>query len=184
MGIPHEHPKVRAVLGILSAFPDLLGLAAERAEAIFGPPDLTSDVFPFDFTEYYRDEMGTDIKRRFLSYPRLIAPDQLAEIKLRTNRLEAEIAEEHSRGVRRPVNLDPGYLTLSKLVLATTKDYGHRIYLRDGIYAEVTLRFRGGRFEPWPWTYPDYRTEPYLAFFRQVRDAYRKEIAATTAANQ
>jgi len=178
MGAAREHPGVRAILGILSAFADLIDLAADRAEAIFGPADLRSEVFPFDFTDYYREEMGPDIKRRFLSYPRLIAPDRLAEIKIRTNRLEAEIARDHSRGVPRPVNVDPGYLALDKLVLATTKDYSHRIYLRDGIYAEATLRFRHGRFEPWPWTYPDYRTEAYTRFFLQVRQAYRRQMAA------
>jgi uncharacterized protein DUF4416 len=88
------------------------------------------------------------------------------------------------RGRQRRINLDPGYIDLAKLVLATTKDQQHRLYLGQGIYAEVTLRFTGGRFVPWDWTYPDYRTAEYLAFFDAVRQRYRQQLLALRAEPQ
>ena len=178
MGTPLKHPPVRLIVGILTAFPDLFGLVRELCETEFGPADLVSPVFDFGFTDYYEKEMGKDIKRRFLSFRNLIEPDSLPDVKLKTNALEQQIASGNPRGVSRPVNLDPGFVSLSKLVLASTKDYAHRIYLRDGIYAEVTLsyRARAARFEPMPWTYPDYRTEGYQEVFMKVRGAYRAQL--------
>jgi hypothetical protein len=126
----------------------------------------------FDFTAYYESEMGANLLRKFIAFERPVSPADLAEIKLWTNGVEAsfsEAAASRRPPVRRPINLDPGYVTLSKLVLATTKDHAHRIYLDRGIYAEVTLRFLKGAFEPMPWTYPDYRTEAYRRFFEGVR---------------
>jgi hypothetical protein len=114
--------------------------------------------------------MGSRLSRCFYFYPPPFDPADLAEIKLRTNALEAEAVRTLDLGVERPVNLDPGYLTPSKLVLASTKDHAHRIYLRDGIYAEITLQYRKKTFQPWPWTFPDYRSDGYIAFFNEVRE--------------
>lgn len=174
MGTAKLHDAVRLITGVLTAFPDLFDAAAEACEREFGPIELRSDTFDFDFTDYYAEEMGAPIKRRFFSFRDRIDPAGLADIKLRTNIMERRIADAFRKPVPRPVNLDPGYLTLSKLVLATTKDYAHRIYLRDGIYAEITLRYHKGRFEAMPWTYPDYRTEAYHRFFLQVRETCRE----------
>lgn len=172
MGIPRPPKKVALILGVLSSIPELMRPAAERCALEFGPIDLASDLVDFSFTRYYDAEMGAPIKRQLFSFANLIEPDALAAIKLRTNAVEAEFANSGKYSIARPVNLDPGYVAASKLVLATTKDYSHRIYLRDGIYAEVTLVYHGQQFEPLQWTYPDYCTESYVRFFMDVRAAY------------
>jgi len=175
LGDPRPHPPVCLTVGMLSAFPVLFERAAALLADRFGPVSRESEVFDFDFTAYYEPQMGKGIKRRFLAFERLVMPERLAEIKLWTNRLERRLAGPEFP-VPRPVNLDPGYLTPSKLVLATTKDRSHRLYLGRGIYAEVTLQYEKGRFAPLPWTYPDYRTEGYAKFFEAVRaDLIRRQ---------
>lgn len=175
MGEARPPKPVKLLMGMLAQRPEWF-LAAERLlVADFGPIDLASDLIPFTSTDYYTPEMGPDLLRKFITHERLIAPEAIAQIKLRTNELERQLAAELNAHVPRPVNLDPGYLDGSKLVLATTKDYAHRIYLRDGIYAEVTLTFKKGGFAPTPWTYQDYRTEPYLAFFARARARYLEQ---------
>ena len=177
-GIP---PAVKLFVGMLSAHADLLEVARAMLEDEHGPVDAASDLIDFDFTRYYEPEMGSGLKRQFLSFAQLVAPDRLARIKLRTNEIEREIALRH-RTAARPVNLDPGYLTLSKVILATTKDHAHRIYLADGIYAEVTLSWRDRAWRPWPWTYPDYVTDAYVGFFSRVREGYAAQLKGTQAA--
>ena len=135
----------------------------------FGSMARASEVMPFHFTGYYEPQMGADLLRKFLAFERPVDAAELAEIKLWMNALEERFAAEPGFAVARPINLDPGYVAPSKLVLATTKDHAHRIYLGHGIHAEVTLTFLKGAFEPMPWTYPDYRTEAYRRFFEQVR---------------
>jgi len=145
----------------------------DRAEAMlaerFGKVARASAVMPFDFTRYYEPEMGANLLRKFLAFEPPMNAADLAEIKLWTNGAEGCFSEAAGLPPRRPINLDPGYVALSKLVLATTKDHAHRIYLGRGIYAEVTLSYLNGAFQPMPWTYPDYRTEPYRRFFEEVR---------------
>ena len=114
--------------------------------------------------------MGTDLNKQFLAFERLIDPAALADIKRQTNDWEAEYAALGRHAEPRPLNLDPGYITPAKLVLASTKDHAHRIYLRDGIYAEVTLAYRHRQWQPLEWTYPDYRREDYQRFFTRCRD--------------
>jgi hypothetical protein len=122
--------------------------------------------------------MGTDLKRQFVSFAELFDPAQLPYLKRLTNDLENAVRRDLALPeTRRPVNLDPGYMALSKLVLATTKDYSHRIYLREGIYAECTLRYHAGRWEPWPWTYPDYADTRYHPFFTRVRDGLKTKLS-------
>ncbi len=134
----------------------------------------TSPPFVFDQTTYYAATMGPDLRKQFLVFADLVEADCLAALKLRTNALEQELAASGRYPEVRPLNLDPGILTLGKFLLATTKDQAHRVYLRDGIFAEVTLRFHAGAFEPWPWTYADYRQPAVLDFLRQARDEYRR----------
>jgi hypothetical protein len=145
----------------------------DRAKSILvrqlGPIVLQSDPFPFDFSSYYQREMGDHLVKQFISFQGLIAMDQIGEIKRTTNHIEQQLGYVQEGILRRRVNIDPGYVAPSKLVLATTKDYDHRIYLGKGIYAEVTLRYRHGHFQPSEWTYPDYRTELALDFFTRVR---------------
>lgn len=121
--------------------------------------------------------MGAGLRKQLLAFRDLVAPDRLAEIKLHTNALERELVVSGRFPEERPLNLDPGLLDRGKFMLATTKDQAHRIYLRDGIFAEVTLFFRAGAFEPWPWTYADYRLPAVRDFLRQARDEYRRVLA-------
>ncbi len=170
---------MKLVVGLLAGDVDLLRRTRQLLKREYGPVDLESDFWPFDQTDYYEPEMGTQLKRWFLGFERLMRPDALPEVKLRTNDLEREIAEQCLLADRpRPVNIDPGYLTLAQFVLATTKDRAHRVYLNLGIYAEVTLQYTGGAWQPWPWTYPDYRQPEYHAFFARVRERYREQRAA------
>ena len=171
MGQAKPPPPVKVVISMLTAHPGLWDAAAERLQALLGPADL-SEAFPFDHTNYYQEEFGAPLARRFLIFHELIAPDRLPEIKNLTNELESALAE----GGKRRINLDPGYISLSKLVLATTKNHAHRLYLGQGIYGEVTLRYQHKAFAPWPWTYPDYASQPYLAFFGRIRAGYVAQI--------
>jgi hypothetical protein len=169
MGAPRNHEPVKLFIGILSSSPTLLDEAAALLAEHFGPTDLCMPDLKFDFTDYYAASMGPVLLRRFLSFAAPIQPEHLADIKLHTNRLEQSFAERYPHTVPRPVNLDPGYLTVAKVVLATTKDNSHRIYLSQGIYAEITLHYQKGRYQPRELTYPDYRSEPYQQFFLDMR---------------
>ncbi|HUU10965.1 MAG TPA: DUF4416 family protein [Phycisphaerae bacterium] len=171
---------VRLFVGMLSAYPGAFADAESRLAETLGPVDLRSDVFAHEFTEYYRDEMGHPLVRYFASFERLIAPGDLAAVKRLAGRIEAGMAEKGEWPVARPVNLDPGYIAPSKLVLASTKDFSHRIYLDDAIYGEVTLLYQHGAWKSLEWTYPDYRTPEYHGFFTQVRSrlAHQRREAA------
>ncbi|MGI6604016.1 MAG: DUF4416 family protein [Firmicutes bacterium] len=139
-----------------------------------GPVVYVSELLPFDTTNYYAPEMGEGLKRRIFAFRNLLDPAELPALKRWTNELEEQYAVQG----RRRVNIDSGYVSLAKLVLATTKDNIHRIYLGQGIYAEVTLRYRAGHFEPWPWTYPDYASPPYLKIAEEIRELHRKLLRA------
>lgn len=177
------------ICGLLCADPALLGRMRSRLEAAFGPADLAAEILPFDFTHYYDEEMGRPLYRSFLAFERLIDPQRLAEIKIATNDLEDRCAESVRRGEEpwnasvsppaRPINLDPGYLTPAKLILASMKDFSHRIYLRDGVYAEVTLQYRDG-WRTLPWTFPDYASGRYDEFFTRAREALRRQSRRET----
>lgn len=169
---------VKLFTGIIALNTALFQTAEARLIELFGPVDLkTSEQgIPFTFTDYYESEMGSNLKRFFVSFKKSIRPDQLAGIKVKINLIEESIAAAVKSKAARPVNLDPGYLTASKVILATTKDYAHRIYLQKGIYAEITLQYRSSKtavrtpgFQPMPWTYPDYCTKEYLDFFERLR---------------
>jgi hypothetical protein len=132
-----------------------------------------SEAFDFVETDYYDAEMGAGLKKQFWVFGNTIDPGRLAAIKRQTNFWEAEYAGLKTHTEPRPLNLDPGYLTLAKLVLASTKDHAHRIYLAEGIYAEVTLSFRRGAWQPFDWTYPDYRRADFQQFFSRCRELLR-----------
>lgn len=165
---------VKLIVGMISAKEDLFKKVKEKMEQKFGPVDFQSPLLPFTYTRYYEDEMGKNLKRKFLSFFSLIDPKEIVEVKLFTNELEQSFLYPNSK--RRRINIDPGYLSSSKLVLVTTKNYAHRIYLKKGIYAEVTLRYEGKSFKPWEWTYPDYKSEAYLQIFQEIRKIYRQQI--------
>ncbi len=160
------------IVGMFSNKVALFGEAKNILEEKYGTPDYESQILSFDKTDYYAEEMGEDLKRIFFSFVKLINPEDLAEIKIFTNSVEDKFLVKG----KRQINIDPGYLSLSKLVLATTKDYSHRIHLKEGIYAEATLRFARGTFVPYEYTYPDYRTPEYISIFSQIRQFYLNRI--------
>jgi hypothetical protein len=176
-----EPPPVKLIMGLIFATAAPIAAVRQQLEGAWGRIDLETTLLPFALTRFYEREMGPALQRQFWSFETLIAPDALAGIKRQTNAMERTFALPDGHGWQRRVNLDPGYTDLAKLVLATTKDRQHRLYLGQGIYAEVTLRFTGGRFAPWEWTYPDYRTAAYLAFFDAVRRRYRQQLTALLA---
>lgn len=171
MGTPRAPRPVKLFCGLLSGDEDLLRRAIQLLVRRFGPVDMVSDVWPFDQTNYYEAEMGAGLRRQFVAFERLVSPEALPQVKHETNALEQQIAEQClPMGLLRPVNLDPGYITPSKLVLATTKDAGHRVSIGARMYAEVTLRYVDGAWRIQPWTYPDYRQASYRAFFAATRE--------------
>ena len=141
----------------------------------YGAIVLRSTAMPFTQTTYYEREMGANLTRLYVAFYPLISIATLAAVKHMTNRLEARWSTP--QGQRR-VNIDPGYLDLAKVVLASTKDHSHRLYIGDGIFAEVTLRYRQHAFQPWEWTYPDYRVPATLTFFHQLRALYKRQLRA------
>lgn len=153
------------VVAVLLSEPALKQELLARLEESFGPPDLISPELPFTYTRYYDEEMGTPISRFFICFRDLVEPQRLAEIKLLCSRLE----EGFRREGRRKANLDPGLLSLSRFVLASTKNSSRRVPLASGIYGEVTLVYERGSFRPLEWTYPDYRSPEYIAILNAIR---------------
>lgn len=138
----------------------------------YGETDFVSPWMAFGFTDYYTPELGRDLKRRFVAFRRLIAPDALPSAKNQTNRIEQRYAQQ----ARRQVNIDPGYVSGEHMILATTKAYAHRPYLRDGIYADLTLIYRKGSYRPLEWTYPDYRQPELVEMFNGIRNTYLSQL--------
>ncbi|MCG3138383.1 MAG: hypothetical protein HJJLKODD_02246 [Phycisphaerae bacterium] len=178
MGMIKPPKASKLFVGVLTGDPDLWHRAENFLVRDFGPIDHRSPLWPFAHTNYYRDELGEQVQRCFVSFERLIRPENIAEIKRFTNDIETRLAEEvNGLPELRPVNLDPGYLTLSKVVLATTKDHAHRIYLQRGIFAEVTLHYQDHGWRSWPWTYPDYAADTYHGFFEQMRQLLKNQMS-------
>ena len=160
MSIPREPPSAKLVAGLLFSDFAVRDQALETLFRSYGPFDFLSEPQRFTHTTYYNREMGSDILRQVCGFLNLLRPESLPDIKLVTNQLEAQLAQ---KGKRR-VNIDPGLLSEERLILATGKNYTHRIYLRSGIYADLTLVYQNGAYRALPWTYPDYR-EPTLLHF-------------------
>jgi hypothetical protein len=177
MGQVHLPPPVTPLAALLYARDDDCAALRPQLEQLLGPCEMESPVHPFTFTDYYRPTMGGELKRRFLVFARLADAGELAGWKLATNELEARLAQVRpAGGPLRPVNVDPGYLTSAKLVLASTKDFAHRIYLRDGIFAEITLSWRGGKWVKHAHTFPDFASGTYDDFLAQARQAHMRRL--------
>ena len=199
MGKAKKPRKVKLIIGMLAKNQKLFNIAEEFFIRELGAIDYESPVISFDYTDYYKKEMGSPLKKKFISFSNNISPEKIANIKLLTNSIEEKLAVKinssrlrsknivraspsTSLGInsasrelpcfKRRINIDPGYISDSKLILATTKDYFHRIYLGHGIYAEVTLRWRKSCFEPFEWTYPDYRSREYIDILNTIRNNY------------
>lgn len=173
MGAINIPSRVKPFCAILLASGMALADIEDDLQQQFGAIEMRSALFPFTQTTYYNREMGAALSRVYVTFEGLINMADLIVMKHTTNRLEAEWAA--TSGGRR-VNLDPGYLDLAKVVLASTKDHAHRLYLGAGVYAEITLRYWRKQFQAWDWTYPDYRLPVTLSFFEHVRQQYRLQL--------
>ena len=174
MAEPRHHSPVLLVVATFARRAEALRWGRQRLEQAYGPVGLAGEPFAFTHTAYYEPAMGAGLTKHLLAFRDLVPPDCLPDVKRHTNALERELTAAGLFAEARPLNLDPGVLTLGKFLLATTKDQAHRVYLRDGIFAEVTLRYHAGEFEPWPWTYADYRLPCVHAFLEQARELYRR----------
>ncbi len=169
MGRPREPEPAKLFMSLIALEEAIARRGIEDLNSIFGKTDYVSEKFPFDFTDYYTREMGKPLFRHFITFERLISIPSLPDIKTTTNRLEERCAPPNGN---RSINIDPGYICLEHVILATTKGYTHRPYLRDGIYADLTLIYRNKSFQPLEWTYPDYRQEAVIKLFNELRNSY------------
>lgn len=175
MSKPMPAPPVKLIFSILATEVELLNNTVAVLSAAYGQPDFISAQMTFKYTDYYCPEMGENIIRRFMSMEKLIRPEGLPDIKLATNEIEKKSARDN----RRRVNIDPGYISQAHLILATGKGYSHRPYLRDGIYADLTLIYQDKKFSSLPWTYPDYAGEKQLLILGKIRSKYLLQLKMT-----
>lgn len=176
MGIPKEPKPVKYFVALLSGDAELLSFVKDDLTVLLGCIDSSSPILPWTMTRYYEEEMGSGLLRGFVSFGPLCSPESLAEIKIKTHGLEEKHQRVEGEKKRRRVNIDPGYLDAGKVVLASTKDAPHRIYLHSGIYGEATLLYHGGSFHPFSYTYPDYLWPEALGFFTDLRSLYLHQI--------
>lgn len=184
MAQPKPAPDALLFAAVFSRHVAALDWAREQIESKWGSVCLASPAFDHSETSYYENEMGSGLRKQFLVVEGKYDPANLATTKLESIAWETELASGNSNAEfrfseTRPLNIDPGYLTLSKLVLASAKDRAHRIYLRDGIFAEECLYYVGGEWLARPWTYPDYQRQDFQAFFSDIRDLLKHTIASS-----
>ena len=164
--------RVKLVIGFIFKDESILDKTKNTLRKGFGKIDYENQALAFIHTDYYETELGKNLKRKFISFEKLIQPQNLPKIKIATNIIEKKL----SRNGLRSINIDPGYLDMAKLILASTKDYKHRIYLDKGIYAEIPPFYQNKSFTPWEWTYPDYKSADYVRIFNRIRDIYAQQI--------
>lgn len=174
MGRAQSPAPVKLLAGLLASADAILDEATRELRQVFGEIDASSAITAWNLSTYYESEMGGAVRRQFVTFETLIDPGQLPRVKQRTNEMEG--AWRTARG--RQVNIDPGYIATGKLVLASTKDAAHRVYLQEGIYAEVTLHFCNGSFRAYPHSYPDYAAEEAVTFFNRARANYLAQLRA------
>ena len=179
MGAVESVAPVKLIVATITTNDSIFKEARACVSQHFEKIDFESDPYAFDHTEYYREEMGDGLSRRFVSFSNLIMPEKIAKIKLFCNQLEHQFSINN----KRRANLDPGYVTLAKLVLATTKNQAHRIYLQQSIYAEITLKFFNKSFRPLKWTYPDYKKPASIDAFNKIRQAYLNQLKKGESGN-
>jgi len=172
MSIPTEEDDVKLITSVFSPEEDLIEKVLTELQDLFGPLDWKSKGLLFDRTRYYEREMGWPLHRRFASFQSLVPPDDLVEIKLKTNDIENRYFEHD----KRRVNIDPGYIALERLILATGKNFTHRVYLSRGIYADLTLIFQRGSFRALEWTYRDYSDPDIIECFNDLRERYKRQL--------
>jgi hypothetical protein len=171
MSVPHEADDVKLFFSLFSSDKPLIDGIIDRLVEIFGQTDRISPWLLFDRTRYYEKEMGWPLHRRFVSFKRFIRPEEIVNIKLRAIQLENEYLQDGNRRI----NIDPGYISLERLILATGKNYTHRVYISRGIYADLTLIFNKS-FRPLEWTYMDYSDPLTIAYFNEERERYKRQL--------
>ena len=172
MSCPHKSGQVKLISSLFSPEKTVIDRVIVQMSEIYGPIDWSSPEMFFDRTKYYAKEMGWPLHRRFVSFKELIPPETLVEVKLKTNEIENGYL---TRG-NRQINIDPGYMSLERLILATGKNYIHRVYLTKGIYADLTLIFKRGSFRPLEWTYRDYSDPEVIEYFNELRKNYMEKL--------
>ena len=172
MSIPSDSEQVRLISSVFSNEKSLIEKVLDQLEKKLGPIGWKSPWLLFDRTRYYEREMGWPLHRLFVFFKNLIAPEDIINVKLFTNGLE----NEYLKSGKRKINIDPGYMSLERLVLATGKNYTHRIYLSRGVYADLTLIYHRGSFRPLEWTYRDYSDPEVILFFNEERERYKMQI--------
>ena len=179
MSILHSPLPAKLICSIFSQQKGLINRVADALCGAYGTADFKSPVIPFDGTSYYEQEFGSGLKRIFMSFTELVFQDVLVDIKHATHKLEQEFSKEG----KRQANIDPGILTAERLVLATGKNFPHRIYLGRGVFANLTFIYRKDSFMPLSWTYPDYALKEVIGFWNNVRKSYLKELSEARARN-
>ena len=172
MGALIEQKPVKLVASVIFKEEKYRKYAEERLKRAYGPPEPFEKTLPFDYTGYYCEEFGKPLKRKLICFKKLLNGEKAPAVKLAANKIETSCLA----GGKRVVNIDPGYVTEAKLVLLTTKDYTHRVYVGRRIFAESTLFFQDGTFRSWPWTYPDYASRELISYFNDVRQIYMRDI--------
>jgi len=175
MSQPAAPQAAKLVIGVFTRDASLFAPVMKNLIHEFGDIDLMSAWMPFDFTDYYEREMGPGLRRRMTAFKALIDQDGLSSVKQKTNAIEEIFSEQG----KRMANIDPGYMLRERFVLATGKNFAHRIYIGDHIYADLTLVFQKGTFQSLPWTYPDYQAADMQSFLCRARDKYIKDILET-----
>jgi hypothetical protein len=165
----------KLICGLIASKNDVFSKTEERLVSLYGKLDHKSPHIDFDCTDYYEKQMGSSLKRKFISFSPLYSPEELSEIKTRTNNLEQEMRED-LQSLQRIINIDPGFLTASSLIMATAKDFAHRVPLQRGIYAHLEFLFGKNDIRTLPWTYPDFKKKAYQIFFLEVRKTYLSQI--------
>ena len=172
MSEPSRADDVKLISSLFSSNKALIDEIIRVLERRFGSVDWTSPELFFDRTQYYAKEMGWPLHRRFVSFKELIRPQDVVEVKLEANRIEDEYLEDGNR----KINIDPGYISLERLILVTGKNYTHRVYLSKGIFADLTLIFNKGSFRPLEWTFKDYASPEIISLFNDVRERYKRQL--------
>jgi hypothetical protein len=177
MGSVKNHPPCLQLISAFSKHESALDWLWQRVATELSPIALLSPCFLFTESEYYRSSMGAPLRKQIAMLSRWYDPAELASHKLLSHQWESELNQNMESDVKRPLNIDPGYMSMTKLVLASTKNREHRIYLRNGIYAEVTLAFRDQQWIPFPWTYPDYQRDDFRVFFQDCRKHLAQRVS-------
>lgn len=168
MGAILPHNKVKLICGLM--WPHAATFDYSLVENEWGPIDLRSEAFPFTHTRYYEDEFGPSLMKQYVSFYRLVDPDDLPSFKHRSNAIE----DEHATAGRRTINIDPGYIADAKFLLVTTKNLAHRVYIGRNMYVDLQLMYRKHEFEPLPWTFADVRE--WIPFFQRARTRYMEQL--------